>query len=284
LTLLARAALVLALLLALALLTRVAGQRRWSAASARLARRIASESRTSGVYHKSQLASLPAPVARYLDTVLREGQPYIRTARIRHTGTFRTGTTDDTWRRFESDETFGVQPAAFVWNARVFMSPGAPVCVRDSFIDNRGGMHAAVLGLFTVAKAEGEPELNEAALQRYLAELAWLPTALLPSQGISWETIDDRSARATLTSGPTTATLEFHFADTGEIERVYAPARQRASGKVFQPTPWEGRFSNYEERDGLRIPTDAEVAWYLDGARTPYWRGRVEDAAFVASP
>jgi hypothetical protein len=43
------------------------------------------------------------------------------------------------------------------------------------------------------------------------------------------------------------------------------------------PTPWEGRFWNYSERDGMRIPVDGEVAWLLPEGAKPYWRGRITE-------
>ena len=41
------------------------------------------------------------------------------------------------------------------------------------------------------------------------------------------------------------------------------------------PTPWQGRMSNYEVHDGMRIPLEGEVAWVLPEGPAPYWRGRI---------
>ena len=40
--------------------------------------------------------------------------------------------------------------------------------------------------------------MAEGELMRFLAEAAWYPTALLPSQGVRWQGADERSAFATL--------------------------------------------------------------------------------------
>ena len=50
------------------------------------------------------------------------------------------------------------------------------------------------IGLFTVAAMHNTAELNQGELMRFFAEAAWYPTALLPSQGVVWEAIDDNSA------------------------------------------------------------------------------------------
>ena len=67
--------------------------------------------------------------------------------------------------------------------------------------------------------------------QRYLAESVWLPTALLPSERLSWSAIDASHARATLQDGPVTVSLDFEIGLGGEILAVKAPSRARASSK-----------------------------------------------------
>lgn len=43
------------------------------------------------------------------------------------------------------------------------------------------------------------------------------------------------------------------------------------------PTPWQGRFWDYQLRDGMRVPLAGEVAWLLGEGPRPYWRGRIRD-------
>jgi hypothetical protein len=112
---------------------------------------------------------------------------------------------------------------------------------------------------------------------RFFAEAAWYPTALLPSQGVRWEAGDDRSAHATLTEGEISITLLFAFDEEGLIDTVRAEARGRTVGDEVVPTPWQGRFWNYEERGGMRVPLDGEVAWLLPEGEKPYWRGHITE-------
>ena len=60
---------------------------------------------------------------------------------------------------------------------------------------------------------------------RFFAEAAWYPTALLPSQGVRWVAVDDRSANATIVDGALTLTLLFRFNDDGLIGSFRADAR-----------------------------------------------------------
>ena len=73
--------------------------------------------------------------------------------------------------------------------------------MRDAYVAGEGLLYAAPLGLFTVMDVSGQPGVAEGELMRFFAEAAWYPTALLPSQGVRWEAMDDRTARATLADG-----------------------------------------------------------------------------------
>jgi hypothetical protein len=130
-------------------------------------------------------------------------------------------------------------------------------------------------GLYSVANLRGTGDLAEGELMRFFAEAAWYPTALLPSQGVRWEAVDERTAHGTLTDGEISLTMLFTFNEEGLIDTVRAEARGRTVGDKVIPTPWQGRFWNYAERGGMLVPFEGEVAWLLPEGPKPYWRGRI---------
>jgi hypothetical protein len=227
---------------------------------------------------EGELEGMPAPVGRYFRAVLEEGRPMVTGVNVRHTGTFNMGEgAEDSWKPFTSDQVVVTRRPGFDWNGRVAMVPGLPVRVHDSYAAGEGVLHASVLGLLTVVDMRGTGEVAEGELMRFFAEAAWYPTALLPSQGVRWEAADDRSARATLEEGDVTLTMLFSFNEEGLIDTVHAEARGRAVGDRIIPTPWQGRFWNYEERGGMLVPLDGEVAWLLPEGEKPYWRGHITE-------
>jgi len=115
---------------------------------------------------------------------------------------------------------------------------------------------------------------------RFFAEAAWYPTALLPSQSVSWASVDDRSASATLTEGTLSVTMLFTFNEQDLIDTVRAEARGRAVGDKVIPTPWHGRVWNYAESGRMQVPLDGEVAWLLPEGAKAYWRGRITEIAY----
>jgi uncharacterized RDD family membrane protein YckC len=160
------------------------------------------------------------------------------------------------------------------------MAPLVSVHVRDSYINGEGSTVAKIAGLITVANLHGGAEMASGALLRYLAEAVWLPTALLPSEGVTWEPIDDRTARATFTDRDTTVSLDFGFGARGEIVSAHT-MRYRAVKDTFILTPWSARLADYARVSGMMIPMTSEVEWQLPDTTYPYWRGRTVDAEYV---
>jgi hypothetical protein len=239
---------------------------------------------TSRAVDFAELEGLPTPVQRFFRAVLAKGRPLITAVHLRHTGAFNMSETGEQWRAFTSDQQVVIQRPGFDWDGRIAMLPGLPVHVHDAYVAGEGVLHASLLGVVALADLRGKGDIARGELMRFLAEATWYPTALLPSQGVRWTGLDDRSAVAGLTDGAVSVALRFTFHPDGPVDTVFAEARARMVGGALVPTPWQGRFWNYEDRGGARVPIDGEVAWLLPAGPKPYWRGHMTDIAFEVTP
>jgi hypothetical protein len=230
-------------------------------------------------YDPKELESLPDPVQRYFQAVLKDGQPIVAAVNLSQQGLFNMSETKAKWSPFTATQFVTTQRPGFDWDARIQMAPGVSAFVHDAYMLGEGSLHASLLGLFTV-DVRGTPEAAQGELLRFFAEMPWYPTALLPSQGVRWEAIpqrggyanDNTSARATLSDGATTVSLVFRFNAEGTIETMRAEARYR---EKLTAMPWSGRFWDYSTRNGMLIPLEGEVGWeYPDGIRL-YYKGKV---------
>jgi len=203
---------------------------------------------------------------------------------MRHEGRFNMSESGERWKPFTSEQWVAPHRPGFVWNGRVAVLPGLPARVHDAYVGGEGILHATLLGLVSVADERGDGALAAGELMRYLAEATWYPTALLPSQGVTWAAVDDRSASGTLTDGGTSVTLLFTFDERDLIDTVRAEARGRMVGGEIVPTRWLGRYWNYEERGGMRVPLDGEVAWLPPEGEQPYWRGHITGIDYEFAP
>jgi hypothetical protein len=223
-------------------------------------------------YDSKELEGLPDPVQRYFQAVLKDGQPIVAAVNLSQQGLFNMSETKAKWSPFTATQFVTTQRPGFDWDARIQMAPGVSAFVHDAYMLGAGSLHVSLLGLFTVADVRDTPQAAQGELLRFFAEMPWYPTALLPSQGLRWEAIDNTSARATLSDAQTTVSLQFRFNAEGTIETMRAEARYRDK---LTAMPWSGRFWDYSTRDGMLIPLQGEVGWeYPDGIRL-YYKGKV---------
>ncbi|MGA7990209.1 MAG: DUF6544 family protein, partial [Thermoanaerobaculia bacterium] len=212
---------------------------------------------------------------------LRGAQAMVERARLVTEGEFLADAEKKTWAPFTAEQAFVSRPPGFDWDARIRMAPLVDVFVRDAYRGGAGLLRAEVLGLVTVADQAPTPDLSRGELMRWLAEAPWFPTALLPSQGVRWEAVGEDRARATIEDRGVVASLEFRFGGDGLVASVFAPDRPRTVGAANVPTPWEGTWTAWGPRNGMRVPSAGEVAWILPEGRVPYWRGRVKSVTYT---
>jgi hypothetical protein len=252
------------------------GKYQWQLETDRLRARLTNGRQTINpkIYDPKELEGLPDPVQRFFRVVLKEGQPIVAAVNLSQQGIFNMSETEAKWSPFTATQIVTTQRPGFDWDARIQMAPSVSAFVHDAYALEEGSLHASLLGLFTVADVRGTPAAAQGELLRFFAEMPWYPTALLPSQGVRWEAIDDTSARATLTDDPTTVSLVFRFNAEGTIETMRAEARFRDK---LTAMPWSGRFWNYSVCNEMLIPLEGEVGWeYPDGIRL-YYKGKVTE-------
>ena len=235
-------------------------------------------------YDPAELADLPAPVQRYFRAALTDGQPIITAVSLTQSGIFNLSATANQWKPFTATQNFTTARAGFVWNANITMFPGVPVRVVDAFVAGEGLLRPTILGLFEMGTMQGTGEIARGELLRHFAESVWFPTALLPSQGVVWQSVDDTSARATMTDGPISVTMLFRFGTDGLITTIYADGRATTVGTETVQMPWECRMSNYQSRDGMRVPLTGEVLYITPQGEKPYFKGTIDTLAYEFAP
>ena len=276
-----RSAVAAAVLLAALATAVLFGPLRWRLRTRDLRARLDAPDRTgSAAFDPRELEALPLPVRRYFERALRPGQPVVLVARVKTEGEFQTDAAKGSWTPFTADKVYVAHPPAFDWVARLRSAPRLFVFVHDAYRAGSGLLRAELLGLVPVASQEDTPDVARGELLRFLAESCWFPTALLPGRGVAWEALDEERARATLTDRGTSVSLEFRFGPDGLVASVFAPERPRTVGGRNVATPWEGTWTAFGPRNGMRVPSAGEVAWVLPDGRLPYWRGRVTSVAY----
>lgn len=250
------------------------GEARWRRATRRLLAELQADPPTP--LPRVTDETLPRPVARYLRCVLPEAVVTPSAVELETAGDFNLSERGQAWHRFTAWQRARLDAPGFVWDGRIHLAPGLAVRVHDALVGGQGRLHASLAGLLTLADLRDRQTLAEGELLRYLAESPWYPQRLRPGGLLQWRALDDHRALLGLRGSPPQAWLTVVFGEDGLVCRVQAAARGRSLQGRMVPTPWEGRWSDYQRHGGLLLPTRGEVAWCPPGEPPrPYWRGRL---------
>ena len=181
------------------------------------------------------------------------------------------------WNNGRTEQYFTIQPPAFNWNINAEMNSILTVVGRDKFEDGKGEMIIKLLSLIPVANSKDNEKVNQATLQRYLAEIVWFPSASL-SQYIKWETIDDYSARATMEYKGTKGSGVFHFDKDGNFEKFVSMRYQDSN--AIKPTKWTVFATKLEERNRIKIPVECEASWELESGKWTWLKLKIKDIQY----
>lgn len=207
---------------------------------------------------KEDLANLPEPVQKWLESVHIIGKEKTTTVRLKQKGLMRIKE-DGSWMTAQAEQYFRTDEPGFVWVANVQMAPLLHFSGMDKYQEGKGKMSIKVLSLFSVVEAKGS-EIDESTLLRYLAEMQWFPTAALNSY-IKWDSINANSARATMSYKGITASGVFSFNENGDLISFKAKRYKEGNGK-YVLTDWGGVNKKFKEFNGIRIPTKSDIIWY----------------------
>ncbi|MGL5016561.1 MAG: DUF6920 family protein [Luteolibacter sp.] len=257
------------------------GAWRWNEATRVLVARLDAADASGGIkrYDVREIADLPAPVRPYFERALTDGQPILRSLDLSLEGMFNMSLEAPQWKPFTSTQHVVANRPGFVWNARIAMFPGLTVRVHDAYVAGEGLLRPSILGLYSLGGVQGEGEIAQGELMRWLAECVWYPTALLPGRGVEWKAVDATSAQATLADGPITLSMLFRFGEDGLVSGIRVESRGALVAGQTVMMPWEGSFRDYRPVDGMMIPFHGEVAWITPQGEIPYFRGTVTQVA-----
>jgi hypothetical protein len=140
--------------------------------------------------------------------------------------------------------------------------------IRDSYVRGTGRMYITVGGLFPVGDMQG-PEMDQGSMMRYLNEMMWFPPAFL-SDYITWEAIDDHSARVIMEDHGQRISAVITFDDEGRLTN-FTGERYRDSGDGrSERLLWSTPVTEYGEFAGLRLPVSGRGVWHLESGDLTY--------------
>jgi hypothetical protein len=229
---------------------------------------------TAGTISESDLAGLPDPVQRWLRASGVVGTEIPSIVRITQVGEFRMGA-GERWMPMTATQHYTTNPPGFLWRASMEMAPLVHVTGRDRYAQGTGDIEMRLASVIPVASTSGG-NLNGGALLRYLNETMWFPAALL-LPNVTWDAIDDASARATLTDAGQSVSAVFVFDDQGRLVNMTA---ERWNDSEHAVLPWETPISDWGDFEGLHIASSGTGVWKTGPDAYDYVRLRVTSVEY----
>ncbi|TNF62965.1 MAG: hypothetical protein EP307_05910 [Rhodobacteraceae bacterium] len=201
------------------------------------------------------VAALPEPARRYFGYTIRPETPLRPVVEIDMGGQFSLGSKDAPNYQPMTARQILAAPEGFVWAMRT--RAGMPVSGSDSGRWTR----FRIFGVIPVARLGGDPDHTRSAFGRYVGEAAiWSPAALLPGPGVTWEAVDQNTARVTVTHGDLEQAVDVTVDAEGRpVEVTFQRWSNANPDKVHRLQPFGAVMSDFREVGGYRLPFRIEA-------------------------
>jgi len=202
---------------------------------------------------KISFPSGPEPLARYVAWALGEQRDTIGCVHFRHAGRIRYGKTGR-WMGMGGEAFFSLAVPGFVWRSTISWLPGIWLEAFDYYVDRDAGMYLNLFSLFPLENNSHKDELKEGSLFRYLASTFLFPMVHGSTDFISWENVDDTTAKATIRDKDHSVEALVRFNGRGGIESIESCHKNNPETGCPVPGHFASRFSGYSDEAGYRIP------------------------------
>lgn len=209
----------------------------------------------------NDIQALPEPVRRWLHHSGIIGKPRIYIGKVVQKAELQMKPEQQNWLPAAAVQYTTLYPPAFIWVVDVEIKSWLHFKGRDKFENGKGQMLIKVNSLIPVVNEKGN-KLDEGTLQRYLGEIVWFPSFAM-SPYITWEPLDENSARATITYNGTSGSGIFYFNTEGDFLK-FSTWRFKENTPDARQYEWVIQAKDYKRFEGIKIPSVLTANWKLE--------------------
>jgi hypothetical protein len=248
---------VIGIFLTIALLGLLFLQRKANIEVQRIEQTFQTRSSEPELFTQEMIRDLPEPVQRYFRHAIALGTPLSTSVRLTMQGKICLAP-EQAWMPLKAEEILSTK--GFIWKAiagrGLMQMRGA-----DYYTQGEGRMRFLLWGLIPVVNAHS-PDIIRSAVGRWAGEYFWLPSALLPDQGVSWQAIDQNTIQASLKADEEPITLTFVIDEQGKLLQSFLPRwGDQTEDKHYTEIPFGGRYQAEATFGGYTIPTQMGAGW-----------------------
>jgi hypothetical protein len=224
---------------------------------------------------EADLAPLPPLMQAYLERMGVVGRARVRTLRVTFKAQMRSSATSP-WMRATATQYECVDPPArlFYMNASRM---GLPFDIFHRYVDGAATFQVRIAGLLSMVDKRGTGITHDETVTLMNDVLVMAPAAVL-GLPFTFETLGERSLRATFRNAGFTVSAVLTFDDAGDL--VGFVSTDRAHAREGGAATWSTPISGYREVDGIRIGTLGDANWIEPSGEWTYGRFEITSIAY----
>lgn len=205
---------------------------------------------------------LPSPVQKYLQYVGVIGKDRITKISLNIDGKMKMDLDKD-WAPVTVEQVSFFDKVTRLFYIKMNMK-GLPISGLHYYKEGIANMTIKILGLVKVVDGKGE-EMNIGETVTVFNDMCILAPSTLIDPQITWESIDDLTAKGYFTSNGITISATLFFNEKGQLinfvseDRYFSP-----TGKTFERVTWSTPVSNYKNINGYNLSTYGEATWKFE--------------------
>jgi hypothetical protein len=208
---------------------------------------------------EERIKAMPLPVQKYLRYSGAVGEPVVNNVRVNIKGQIRAAE-DKPWMQLTSDQ-HNFQDSGwrlFFLKARMM---GLPVAGYHAFKNGTAFMDIRLLSLIKVQYHDGE-RMDVSETVTFFNDMCCMAPGSLADDRIEWLETEGNVVKAAFTNNGIRITAWLHFNDEGQLVNFISNDRWALEdgGKMSQ-VPWETPLSDYQEINGHRLATRADLIY-----------------------
>ncbi len=227
---------------------------------------------------REAITRLPEPVQRYIIYSGAINKPVIKNFKIKFEGQIRSDEKSP-WMPFTTEQHNFIDPPARLFFMKATMK-GLPVAGYHVYKNGNAYMDIRLLSLFPVQFQDGD-KMNVSETVTWFNDLCLFAPGTLIDKRITWEAIDNLTAKATFTHQAITISALLYFNDRGELINFRSENRYRMVSKDdVQLIPYSTPTKGFKNINGHFIPSYGEAVWSLPEGDLTYGQFICQDIQY----
>jgi hypothetical protein len=236
---------------------------------------LARETPAAPLVTEEDLGVLPPLMQAYLRRVGAVGRAHVRNLRVTFAAQMRSSATSP-WMKATATQYEFFAPPARLFSMQASRA-GIPFDVFHRYVDSAATFQVRIGGVIPMVNKSGSGITHDETVTIMNDVLVLAPAAVLDLP-FTFETIGERTVRATFSNAGFTVAADLAFDEAGDL--IGFLSNDRAHDREGGAAVWSTPISGYRVVDGIRVGTLGDANWIEPGGEWTYGRFQITSIAY----